>query len=259
MLDLNREVVQKRLAALGFTVDPIPETDARRPDLVARADGATMYVEVKTRIEDGVLRANMEAVPVGATATILTGLDKHNALSSEIKHANSQLRAVASPEDFRLLWYRADSSPFVHDARDQIGATLLGIRMVVVEGRAGTQARACVYAGRADFYRFQDMDGAMIEVDGLITLLLNPFSPRKTAFAASRIATVVSSSVFDVEKAAQDGSCYVADGDAPRHSDEALLDHLRAKYPSHTFIRFMHHCAGTVITTIDGRSKRASN
>jgi Archaeal holliday junction resolvase (hjc) len=253
MTDPNRGVVQARLEAIGFTVHAIPESDTLpQPDLVAHAEGVTMYVEVKTRVEDSVLRARMEAVPVGATAAILTNLDKHNSLSADIKHACSQLKAAASPDDLRLLWYRADSSPFVHDALDQIGATLYGIRMVVVESPSGQQARACAYAGHADFYRFQDIDGTMVEVDRLITLLLNPFSPRRAAFAASRIAKVVHPSVFDVDRAAEAGTLFIADGEAPRHSDAAILGHLGAKYPACKFVRLLQHCAGTVLTTIDG-------
>ena len=259
MQDLNRDAVQQRLEALGFTVHPIVETeDSRQPDLVVRADGTTMYVEVKTRVEDHVLRAKMEAVRVGETAEILTGLDKHNGLSKEIKHASTQLSAAAAPDDLRLLWYRADRGPFVHDALDQIGATLYGMRMVLVESASRQEQRHCAYAGYADFHRFQEIDGAMVEVDGLITLLLNPFSPRKVAFTASRIARVVHPSVFDVERAGEEGTLFIADGQAPRHSDVEMLKHLGSKYPMFQFLRFLQHCAGTVMTTIDG-SQGVSN
>ena len=256
MRDLNREAVQRRLEALDFAVEVVPEDErARQPDLVATKGGTRMFVEVKTRVEDATLRVKMESVPVGATEPVLTVLDKHNALSSDIKHGNSQLRSAATPEDFRLLWFRADSGPFVYDAREQIGATLLGIRMVVVETSAGRQPRACVYAGHADFFRFQDIDGVMIEVDGAITLLLNQFSPRSDAFAASPISTVISSSVLDVARAEEAGSCYVVDGDAHRKGDAALLEHLRLKYPTDQFVEFVTHYAGTVVTTIDVRSR----
>ena len=84
-----------------------------------------MYVEVKTRSEDRVLRCRMEAVRVGETAEILTDLDKHNSISAAIEHASSQLSALTSWNDFRLLWYRADSGLVVHDTKEQIGSTLL--------------------------------------------------------------------------------------------------------------------------------------
>jgi hypothetical protein len=195
----------------------------------------------------------MESVPAGMTAAVLTELDKRNPISAEIKHAQSQLSAVGGRGDFRLLWFRADNGPFVHDALEQIAATLYGIRMVIVGGPGAERPRACAYAGHADFYRFQDIDGTMVEVDQSITLLLNPFSARRRAFACSRIARLLGPSVFDVDRASQDRSLYVVGGDAPRDNDEELLEHLRDRYPGETFHRFAKAMAGTVVTTIDGR------
>jgi len=258
VIDPNRTDVQRRLEALGFSVEPIAEVaDARRPDLVARADGTTMYVEVKTRSEDRVLRAHMESVRPGETAEILTGLDKHNSLSAEIKHASSQLEAAASPGDMRLLWYRADSGPFVHDTKEQIGSTLYGMRMVLAESSTHElRPWHCAYAGHADFHRFQELDGVMVEQDGGITLFLNPFSPRRLVFASSRIARVVQGSVFDIEVAIAQQVLFAADGDAPRRSDPELLVHLAAKYPGVTFSQFLEHVGGTIMTTIDGSEQR---
>ena len=224
--------------------------------MLARADEQTLYVEVKTRTEDADLRAKIELVPAGMMAAVLTDLDKRNSISADIKHAQSQLSAVAGPDDFRLLWFRADNRLFVHDALEQIGATLYGIRLVIVGEPGDERPRACVYASHADFYRFREIDGTMVEVDRLITLFLNPFSPRRRAFTRSRIAQVLRSSVFDVDKASQDRVVYVAGGDAPRDNDEELLEHLRSRYPGETFHCFAKARAGTVVTTIDGRGSR---
>ncbi len=255
--DPNRDAVQKRLEALGFAVDPIDEHGSeRRPDLLAHADEQMLYVEVKTRTEDSAFRAKMESIPVGTTAEVLTNLDKHNSISAGIEHAQSQLSTLAGPDDFRLLWFRVDSGPFVHGALEQVGATLYGIRMVTVGEPGAEQPRACVYAGRADFRRFREIDGTMVEIDQMITLLLNPFSPRRRVFTHSRIAKVVGLSVFDVGKASQARVVFVAGADAPRDNDEELLEHLRKQYPGETFHSFAKANAGTVVTTIDGRGSR---
>lgn len=250
----DRDAVRQRLEAVGFVVDPIKEhRSERRPDLMARADTQTLYVEVKTRAEDVVLRSKMESVPAGVTAAVLTDLGKRNSISADIKHAQSQINAVAGRSDFRLLWFRANNGPLVHDALEQIGATLYGIRTVVVGGLGDEHPRPCAYAGYADFYRFQEIDGTMVEVDQLITLLLNPLSARRRAFASSRIAQVLGPSVFDVDKACEERSVYMVDGDAPRDNDEKLLEHLRSRYPGERFNRFAKACTGTFVTTIDGR------
>jgi hypothetical protein len=222
MNDPGRDAVQSRLEVLGFDVHQIPETSSsRQPDLAARSEGVTMYVEVKTRSEDHVLQERMEAVRFGKTTRILTKLDKHSRISADVKRASSQLSAAASAQDFRLLWYRADNSLFVNDTKEQIGSTLYGMRMVLVEFPPfGIRPWHCAYAGRADFYRFPEIDGVMVEVDGLITLYLNPFSPRLVAFASSRIARIIQDSVFDVDQAVAQGKLFAADGDAPRGDDD---------------------------------------
>jgi len=153
MTDRNRDAVLTQLEALGFEVRTIPEmSTSLQPDLVARSDEVTMFVEVKTRSEDRVLRGHMEAVRIGEEIEILTDLDKHNSISAEVEHASRQLDAVAQEHDLRLLWYRADRGPFVSNTKEQIGSTLYGMRMVLAD--RPLHARRpwhCAYAGHADF------------------------------------------------------------------------------------------------------------
>jgi hypothetical protein len=262
MIDPNRDAVQARLDALGFEVRPIPATSTSlQPDLVARADGTTMFVEVKTRSEDRVLRGQMEAVRIGHEDDLVTDLDKHNSISAEIEHASRQLDAAAQDHDLRLLWCRADRGPFVSDTKEQIGSTLYGMRTVLADRPSHTRRQwQCAYAGHADFFRFRGIDGVLVEVDRLISLFLNPFSPRGDAFAASRIARVLAAddAVFDVQRAIDEGKLFAAGGDAPRRDDAALLAHLASRYPGTTFIRFLRSVGVTSMTTIDG-SARVSN
>jgi Holliday junction resolvase-like predicted endonuclease len=260
--DPNRDAVQARLDALGFEVRSIPETTkSRQPDLLAQAEGTTMYVEVKTRSEDRVLRGRMEAVGIGKTDEIVTDLDKHNSISAEVKHASSQLCAAASQQDFRLLWYRADRGLFVSNTKEQIVSTLYGMRMVLAERPPfGLRPWYCAFAGHADFFRFREIDGVIIEADGLISLFLNPFSPRKGAFMTSRIARLLGAddAVFNIQRELDEGKLFAADGDAPRRNDPELLAHLTVKYPGIKFIRFLRGVSVTVMTTIDW-SKGVSN
>lgn len=253
MRDPGRESVKKRLAALGFQVDEIAEDPKqKRPDLRASKDGTSMLVEVKTREEDAKLRAKLESVDVCATESILVSLDKHNSLSSEIEEANTQLEAEAAVSDLRLLWFRADSGLFVQDPREQIGATLLGIRMVFGRRDGEEWARECVYAGYSDFFRCQSIDGAMIEVDGGLILIPNQFSPRKDAFSISPIYKASTPAILDVQQGDREGRFYVLDSsDVNRKDDAALLDYLRKKYPADEFLRFGPYCAGTTVITID--------
>jgi Holliday junction resolvase len=97
MHDPNREAVRKRLEALHFTVGTVPEVpNEKRPDLVALKGNTTMFVEVKTRVEDTNLRAKMESVGIGEAKSFLMSLDKHNSLSVEVERADARHHPVKS-------------------------------------------------------------------------------------------------------------------------------------------------------------------
>ena len=138
------------------------------------------------------------------------------------------------------------------DCWDQIGSAAYGIRFV--DTSVDSRPRECLYAHHADFFRDPDIDGTVVEdAEGLLTLLLNPFSPRRVQFAQSRIAVSLAPSVFDPDASARDGHCYSAGPDAPRDDDAQLLQHLGLRYPGIDFTRFVEPVTMTTVTTIDGR------
>jgi hypothetical protein len=257
MPDPNQELVKQRLEALGFEVAVVPEVPGeKRPDLRVLKDGTTMFVEVKTRLVDSVLRGMMESVRIGATESLLVPLDKRNSLSTIVEKANIQLGAAADQHEFRLLWFRAANDVFVQNPREQIGATLLGIRMVLAVRNGQERPEHCIYAAHADFFRYREIDGAMIEdEDGAITLILNQFSPRHEAFACSPICEAIAPAVMDVQRSERENRCYVIDSNVNRKDDDALLGFLRTKYPTDEFLHFLQHASITTVTTIDAREK----
>lgn len=258
MNDTSSDAVRERLQNLGFSVNHIPEEHGeKRPDLLAEKDGVRMYVEVKTREVDNAYRSKLEAVPCGATQKVLTPLNKHNSLSSDIKHASKQLEAVSLPDDFRLLWYRAHNKLFVQGMTAQLCATLLGVRMLAVMSDGKKRLGACMYAGQADFYRFKAIDGAILEEDdGNIVLFLNAFSPRADAFKHSHLALQVADSIVSEAFAQDREDWFILSGDAPRSDDEAILRRLCKFYPDTEFVEFVEYNAGTIMTTIDGSLRR---
>jgi hypothetical protein len=163
------------------------------------------------------------------------------------------LGQCAVADDFRLLWFRADNGLFVQDAREQIGATLLGIRMVFGKRNGQKSVLPCVYAGYADFFRCTEIDGAIIEVEGTLTLLPNQFSPRTVAFSRSPIAQVIAPAILDIQQGDREGLFYVVDSDVNRKNEGNVLAFLRKKYPTDEFLKFGPYSAGTTVTTIDAR------
>ncbi len=252
------EAIKKRLEALSFGVERIPEDPKlSTPDLRATKDAEVYYFEVKTRTLDAELRSKMESVGIGKTESMLISLDKQNWLSGDIKKAEEQLQSLAAPTDFRVLWYRVDSSPFVQDAREQLVSTLLGIRMVIEQRNGEERVHRCVYAGHADYWRYKDIDGSIVEVDGLLNLIPNEFSPRREAFSRSALFGILREAAVDIQRLEENNLCYIVEPSVDRKDDAAILASLRTKYPGHEFQAFVPAVAGTTVTTIDGRESGA--
>lgn len=253
-IESDEGAVKKRLEALGFRVEHIPEDPKlSKPDLRATKSTEVYYFEVKTRELDAELRSKMESVAVGKTESMPVSLDKQNWLSGDIKKAGEQLKSLAGPTDFRVLWYRADSKPFVQDAREQLGSTLLGIRMVFGQRNGGKRVRPCVYAGFSDYWRYRDIDGSIVEADGLLNLIPNEFSPRREAFSKSALFEILREAAVDIQGLERNDLCYIVEPNVDRKDDAAVLASLRTKYPGHEFNAFGPAVAGTIVTTIDGR------
>ena len=248
----------RRLEALGFDVVEIAEdANRKRPDFRAVRNGVSMLVEVKTRFQDLCLRQGMESGRVGTDHDVVVSLDKSDLLSAQIRDANSQIEAAATPDDLRLVWLRPDNELFVQGLVDQVGATLLGIRMTFVIRQGLRLIRPCVYAGYADFFRYRAIDAVIAETNGAFVLFPNPFSPRRSVFGRSLIYAMLADAVVDVDKSEREGECYViADSAVDRKDDAALLAYLQTKYPSDEFSHFGLHLTGTTVTTIDARSIR---
>lgn len=258
MTEGEEEAVKKRLEALDFKVDRIPEDPKLpMPDLRAAKGDEVFYVEVKTRELDSDLRAKMESVAIGETKSMLVSLDKQNWLSRDVKKASEQLESLASPTDFRVLWYRADSNPFLQDAKEQLGSTLLGIRMVFGQCNGEKRVRPCIYAGFSDYWRYRNIDGTIVEVDDDLNLIPNEFSPRCDSFSRSAIFEILRDAAVDIQKLERDDLCYVVEPKVDRRDEAAILASLRKKYPGHEFKAFGPAVAGTTVTTIDGSGSGA--
>lgn len=253
-IESNEGAVQKRLEALEFRVERIPEDPKlSKPDLRATKGTEVYYFEVKTREMDVELRTKMESVAIGKTESMLISLDKQNWLSGDIKKAGEQLKSLAGPTDFRVLWYRADSNLFVQDAREQLGSTLLGIRMVFGQRNGKKRIRPCVYAGFSDYWRYRDIDGSIVDVDGSLNLIPNELSPRREAFSKSALFEILHEAAVDIQGLERNDLCYIVELNVDRRDDTAVLASLRMKYPGHEFKAFGPAVAGTTVTTIDGR------
>lgn len=255
MKDRDAQHVERLLAARGFAVRPVDVAEATTPDILAELTGKRTFVEVKARRLDAGLRKAMWAVRVGEPEVLATSIAKHNTISAEVRKANEQLEASAGPEDFRLLWYRADRGPFTHGAHSQVVSTLFGVRFA--RTRHGGHL-PCMYAAHADFHRYRSIDGAVVEQDDIIRLFANEFSPRHLSFIESPVMAALAKGALvpDLREGERRGACCIVEGaNVDRSDDEALIAYLRSKYPEREIESFFEPEVVTHMTTIDARSE----
>lgn len=129
--------------------------------------------------------------------------------------------------------------------------------MVFGQRNGEKRVRPCVYAGFADYWRYKDIDGSIVEVDRLLNLIPNEFSPRREAFFQSALFRILHETAVDIQKLEENDLCYIIEHSVDRKDDAALLASLRTKYPGHEFRAFGPAVAGTTVTTIDGRGSGA--
>ena len=239
-MDPQSQYVQQILASLGFAAEIIPEDPSkRRADLKISDASYTTYIEVKSRLLDERAKKVIDsATPGGPIVTYSGEAGKQNHFSSLVQNANEQLSETAGERDYRVLWFLATAVPEFVAADEQMQATLLGIRHVFCKRAGENKYLPCYYAGYGDFYRYKDIDGAIIQNKEGAVLLVNEFSPRAVGFRESALCAF-----FTQKKAVRipsqedtKGGAFVVDGDVNRKDEKQVLEYLINKYPEVEFL-----------------------
>lgn len=231
------------LEHLGFTVDPIEESEGKTPDLVASKDAETFLIEVKTKNDDASRTQRMEAAfEVGEIFEEVLSMGPRNRVSAIVQHGVRQLEALGVGDPLRLLWFVSLGRGAEVYAR-QIRATLLGSTQVVDLQETSWQ-RDCYFFHNSAFFRWRDtLDGAVIAQSKSGQLLVNPFSSRVDRLRRSPMAVTFGQGVLDPIALEAEGRACIVDGDVDR-SDEAAVQHfLQRKYgrPMLQSIEMGHH------------------
>lgn len=239
-MDQQSSYVQKALESLGFKAEIIPEDQTKRQaDLRITELPYATYIEVKSRLIDEKAKKVIEtAVPGGPVVSYSGEAGKQNYFSSLVQDASEQLAATAGQLDYRVLWFLANAIPEFVAADEQMRATLLGIRHVFCKRAGENKYLPCYYAGYADFYRYKDLDGAVIQNKEGAVLLVNEFSPRVKGFKESSIyqcfAGKNAARLASLEE--EKGNGFLLDGNVDRKNEKQVLEYLRVKYPEVEFL-----------------------
>lgn len=239
-MDTQADYVKTVLESLGFKSELIPEEQHhRRADIRISDTSHTTYIEVKSRLSDeNANKVIKSAIPGGPVVTYSGEAGKQNHFSGLVQDASIQLTASAGPLDYRILWFIATAVPEFVAADEQMRATLFGIRHVFCKRAGENKYLPCYYAGYSDFYRYKDIDGAIIQNNTGAVLLVNEFSPRVIGFKESALCKYFiqknASRIPSQEEAKGNG--YVVDGNVNRKDEKQVLEFLRKKYPGVEFL-----------------------
>lgn len=252
MLTQDEKVVIGILASVGISVEKIPESADRTPDLLAWDSDHRYLIEVKTRTDDETLT---KEVREKGTAYRTRPVGRTEAVAGIFQHAMSQIDARASDE-LRLVWVCVRSGRGgEHTLAEQIRYTLYGISRVAGGGR-GSGAPECYFFHNSSFYRYQHLDGAFITFQNRLILCLNTYSPRIDELRKSKLAHAFSRNILDPLQLEREGRCLVADCAHDRRKSSEVLDYVSTKYsitnPVH--FNFNEYAAFAAVdsTTIDG-------
>ena len=238
--DAARDEIARRLEAVGYKVEIVPEGEAETADLCARCPTDTLLVEVKNRTDDEALREKLAAAddrePVWDAQSI-----NWNAPSDRLLHkVRSQLQDT--PEDYQGIggmWLIPAPHLSVSAAAEQLRATLLGIRNVFFNDAEGNHLSGwCVFATHAAFLKFPEVTFVVMDVEGGSQLIINPFSPRADEMRATRLYEFFGEGVLDVDRVDSGPDLFVVRGDFPRNEEARTLAVLREQHPELEFQAF---------------------
>src|SRR5262249_13764548 len=152
--------------------------------LRAHDSDSRYLIEVKTRTDDETLT---EELREHGSAYRVSPLGPTNAVSGILQHAATQLNGLLSTGEFRLVWFRVRSRRGEEETlAERVRHTLYGISPVAGTGR-GSKAPPCYFFHESTFFRYQELDGSVIDYRDRLLLCLNPYSKHSRELRASRL------------------------------------------------------------------------
>jgi hypothetical protein len=241
-LDPDSEIVQQRLALIGYSSEPIdrPGPNGKSADLWGHKETDCLVIEVKSRTDDAEIEHRLQQAPEGEMLQWEGDLGRKNRLSAVVEQASRQISdSQVHYAGIGVLWFRATPEIGFDDSEHQMQATLLGIRDICWIRGEEWRGSIAFFATYSDFFRFPNIDCAVLEIKDKGRLLLNPFSPRKEEMKRSRLYGFFAGngSVLDVD-ALVPPKGFIVRGDVDRGDENAVRSALCDQYPGYKFVLF---------------------
>lgn len=242
--DYAVERVSSCLRSCGYNVERIPETDEKRPDLVAFSETEAFVVEVKMN-QDAAASPNRDGVTL-MTRTV----EFNNSISGIVEKAGRQLQSLPSmaTPHFAILAYFATGLD-AEGRLDQVKATLYGEVDVLELGT--TLARRCYYFDHAEFYRQAHIDGALLIHNGGGMFCVNEFSDSVEALRRTALFSrhAECEAIRDPIVEEHEQRAWAVREPLRRGNDDPVLEHLQAKYGTGRLVslRWKRHVAAAPV------------
>jgi len=167
-------------------------------------------------------------------------------VASAIHAASKQLESTA--KDYTdHLWLVALIARSQYDPRfmvEQIEGTLYGAATINDHEPGHCRRRHCLYFSESAFFKYRDLDGAMLFGPASVALYVNDYGHRIDRLSRSGLGQFFARhqalhNRYSMEK---DGDCLVADFDMPRSDPEVVFARVKEKYASrHLQLGNWHH------------------
>jgi hypothetical protein len=227
-------VAKQALEDWGATVELLPTSTKKESDWLAVLDGCRLLIEEKTKLPDPASEAERQAAfRSGQVYERTIPLTHNNVLSGIVRNGARQLASTGSElaHDLRVFWVTSDG-PDAKAKHLQFIATLYGSTNTHARDQHGS--KPCYFFRNSDFFRFDCIDGAVVAYSSgdwvTMNLCLNPYSQGWQALRDSPYAKYLATGLIDPLAEEATGEAYVADTDADRRDQGAVLSYLQAKY-----------------------------
>jgi hypothetical protein len=244
------------LSAIRCRVAEIPESDAKRADLLATDDDSTYLIEVKQKLDDSaLLRDDAQRMACGEVVFRSASTGHNNRISAILCHGRDQLDLTPGPPDaFRLIWLHVSGiDRDLHWKR--AFATFYGRVQLWPKEPPGDRLVECYYFDYSAARSIPSIDAMILSDHRGLQLCLNEFSQHIDRFCGTALCRrfAEGNAVVDPCMLAANGSILVCRAEIPRKDDEDVLNALREQTGVlYAVLRPVRHSASAKVEYVNG-------
>jgi hypothetical protein len=225
-MELAKQIARRFFEELGFHVDDIPETNAKRADLHVNDAVQQYIVEVKEKLDTGSqLTVLPSSYPDSDRKITREPHAASNRLDGILKDGRKQLTATPTDEDTLRLIFLMFTGPNADMFVRRSLYTFYGVQDVIPVSQNGDGLN-CVYFHNSFSFSSPNVDGLLLMENDSLQLCLNEFSATCDVLRQSQLARKMGAAVYDPAGFDDDDGKIVLRSIISRTDEHAVLDEL---------------------------------